>query len=113
MTTTLPDTESARINPLPYFALGTGILALSFSAMFVRWANAPGPITGLYRVFLSSLPLTPFFIRDCRKGCKINRSNVIFPILGGLFTAGDFALWNTSLNYTTAANATLLGNTAP
>lgn len=81
--------------------------------MFVRWADAPGPITGFYRVFLSSLILTPFFIQNCLKGCKIKRSNIIFPIVGGLFTAGDFALWNTSIQYTTAANATLLGNTAP
>jgi len=113
MNTTLPATESNRTNPLPYFALGVGILALSFSAMFVRWADAPGPITGLYRVFLSSLLLTPFFIQGCRKDCRITKHNIIFPILGGLFTAGDFALWNTSVIFTTAANATLLGNTAP
>jgi len=113
MTVTSPATTSNRTDLLPYFALGVGILALSFSAMFVRWANAPGPITGLYRVFLSSLLLTPFFIYNCRKDCKISKSNIIFPILGGLFTAGDFALWNTAVNYTTAANATLLGNTAP
>lgn len=113
MTTISTETAPDRTNQLPYFALGIGILALSFSAMFVRWANAPGPITGLYRVFLSSLILTPFFVQNCRKDCKISKSNIIFPFLGGLFTAGDFALWNTSLEYTTAANATLLGNTAP
>jgi drug/metabolite transporter (DMT)-like permease len=101
-------------NPsLPYLALASGILALSFSAMFVRWANAPGPITGFYRVFLSSLLLSPFFVRDCRVKCDINRQNILFPVLAGLFTSGDFALWNTSVQYTTAANATLLGNTAP
>ena len=103
-----------RTNPyLPYLALASGILALSFSAMFVRWADAPGPITGFYRVLLSSLLLTPFFIRDCRAKCNINRKNILFPVLAGLFTSGDFALWNTSVLYTTAANATLLGNTAP
>ena len=105
--------ELTKINPLPYLALATGILALSFSAMFVRWANAPGPITGLYRVFLSSLLLTPFFLKGYRARRNINRSNILFPVLAGLFTAGDFALWNTSISYTTAANATLLGNTAP
>lgn len=103
-----------RTNPyLPYLALASGILALSFSAMFVRWANAPGPVTGLYRVFLSSLLLTPFFLRNYQKQRNINRDNILFPVLAGLFTAGDFALWNTSVHYTTAANATLLGNTAP
>jgi drug/metabolite transporter (DMT)-like permease len=113
MNTSLLTTKSQTTRSLLYLALATGILALSFSTMFVRWADASGPITGLYRVFLASLLLTPFFIRDCRKGCKINASNIIFPILGGLFASGDFALWNTSVNYTTAANATLLGNTAP
>jgi len=113
MTTMSPTTESTKANPLPYFALASGILALSFSAMFVRWAEAPGPITGLYRVLLSTLLLSPFFVRDNRVARAINRKNIIFPFLAGLFTAGDFALWNTSVHYTTAANATLLGNTAP
>ena len=113
MHTPSPEAEPIKTNPLPYLALATGILALSFSAMFVRWANAPGPITGLYRVFLSSLLLTPFFAKDYQARRIINRRNIIFPLLAGLFTAGDFALWNTSLSYTTAANATLLGNTAP
>ena len=113
MNTPAPKAELAQCTPLPYLALATGILALSFSAMFVRWANAPGPITGLYRVFLSSLLLTPFFLREYQKQRNINRSKILFPVLAGLFTAGDFALWNTSLSYTTAANATLLGNTAP
>jgi drug/metabolite transporter (DMT)-like permease len=105
--------ESLSTNIMPYLALATGILALSFSAMFVRWANAPGPITGFYRVFLSSLLLSPFFVKNHRKKGHVNRKTILFPVLAGLFTAGDFALWNTSVQYTTAANATLLGNTAP
>jgi len=109
----MEQTKSQTLSFMPYIALAIGILALSFSAMFVRWADAPGPITGLYRVFLASLLLTPFFIYNCRQGCNFKLSFLVFPILGGLFTAGDFALWNTSVNYTTAANATLLGNTAP
>jgi drug/metabolite transporter (DMT)-like permease len=102
-----------RKSILPYLALAVGILALSFSAMFVRWADAPGPITGFYRIFFAALILMPFFTRRCAKQCTVNRTNVIFPILGGLFSALDLATWNSSLNYTTASNATLLGNTAP
>lgn len=97
----------------PYLALISGILALSFSAMFVRWANAPGPVTGLYRVFLSTLILTPIAARRGFKKGGFYSSTLVFPILAGLFTAGDLALWNTSILYTTAANAALLGNTAP
>ena len=29
--------------------------------MFVRWANAPGPITAFYRLFFSTFLLLPFF----------------------------------------------------
>ncbi|HKJ38069.1 MAG TPA: DMT family transporter [Anaerolineales bacterium] len=96
-----------------YLALGAGVLALSFSAMFVRWANAPGPITALYRMFFSIFLLLPFFIQRTNTNPATKTRSIIFPLLAGVFTALDLALWNTSLSYTTAANATLLGNTAP
>ncbi len=97
---------------LPYLALASGILALSFSAMFVRWAQAPGPVTGFYRIFFSTLLLGAIFAAQ-KKLHLPNAKGWFYPLLGGLFTACDFALWNTSVQYTTAANATLLGNTAP
>ncbi|MBE0670849.1 MAG: DMT family transporter [Anaerolineales bacterium] len=98
---------------LPYAALAVGITALSLSAMFVRWADAPGPMTGFYRLFISTLLLTPFFLNKQRQLPPIDRKYLYLPLVGGLFTAFDFAFWNSSLKYTTAANATLLGNTAP
>ena len=96
-----------------YLALGAGILALSFSAMFIRWANAPGPVTAFYRMFFSIFLLFPFFLPRAKSNASIKSWSVIFPLLAGVFTACDLALWTSSLSYTTAANATLLGNTAP
>jgi drug/metabolite transporter (DMT)-like permease len=98
---------------LAYLALGTGIFALSFSAMFVRWANAPGPVTAFYRLFFSIFLLLPFFAPRVRTNHSIKSWLVVFPLLAGVFTALDLGLWTTSLSYTTASNATLLGNTAP
>jgi drug/metabolite transporter (DMT)-like permease len=98
---------------LAYAALAVGVLALSFSAMFVRWADAPGPITAFYRLFLSIFLLLPFFLPRARSSQSISSRAVLFPLLAGMFTAFDLALWTSSLSYTTAANATLLGNTAP
>jgi drug/metabolite transporter (DMT)-like permease len=98
---------------LAYLALGTGIFALSFSAMFVRWANAPGPVTAFYRLFFSIFLLLPFFALRVRTNASIKSWLIVFPLLAGVFTALDLGLWTTSLSYTTAANATLLGNTAP
>jgi len=98
---------------LAYLALGAGILSLSFSAMFVRWANAPGPITAFYRIFFSIFLLLPFFLPRIKTNPSLNSRAILFPLLAGVFTACDLGLWTTSLSYTTASNATLLGNTAP
>lgn len=98
---------------IPYAALAIGITALSLSAMFVRWSEAPGPITGFYRLLISTIFLTPLFIRQQIKLKHIDKKYLAFPLLAGIFTAFDFALWNSSLKFTTAANAILLGNTSP
>jgi drug/metabolite transporter (DMT)-like permease len=100
-------------NLFAYLALGVGVLALSFSAMFVRWADAPGPVTAFYRMFFSIFMLAPFVLVRASRKSSIGSRNVIFPLLAGVFTALDLALWTTALSYTTASNATLLGNTAP
>jgi drug/metabolite transporter (DMT)-like permease len=96
-----------------YIALATGILSLGMTAMFVRWANAPGPVTGFYRLAIATALTAPLFIHRQHTQTSIPRALLLVPLLGGLFAAGDFALWNTSVLFTTASNATLLGNTAP
>jgi drug/metabolite transporter (DMT)-like permease len=101
-------------NYLPYLALFLGIICLSFSAMFGKWANAPGPVIGFYRIGLATLILLPVFLyRQRKNGVKLAGVVLLLPILGGLFTGLDHGTWNSSLRYTSAANATLLGNTAP
>ena len=102
-----------RPNPLPYLAILVGVLATGFSALFVRWAAAPGPVTGFYRMGLASLALAPFALVR-RGGRQVwPRLGLLMAALGGLSLALDLSLWNTSVNMTRAANATLLGNTAP
>ncbi len=96
-----------------YVALGVGILALSFSAMFVRWADAPGPVTAFYRMFFSIFLLFPWFVPRIRQTPSLKKSAILFPLLAGAFTACDLGLWTTALSYTTVSNATLLGNTSP
>ncbi len=82
--------------------------------MFGKWANAPGPVIGFYRIGIATIILLPVFVYRQRKfGVKFPKAILLFPILGGIFTALDHGTWNSSLRYTSAANATLLGNTAP
>jgi drug/metabolite transporter (DMT)-like permease len=104
---------------LPYLALGATIVSLGFAAFFVRWANAPAPVMGFYRLGIATLILTPFYVRHTLRASGIPRADplrwgiVILPVMAGLGSALDHFVWNTSLKYTSAANATLLGNTSP
>ncbi len=104
---------------LPYLALGVTILSLAFAAFFVRWANAPASVFGFYRLGIATLILTPFFVRNTVRAQHTSQSPRLFgwflilPALAGLASGLDHFVWNTSLKYTSAANATLLGNTSP
>ena len=84
--TSLPARVSLNRSWLPYVALIFGVIALGFSALFVRWANAPGPVVGFYRIGLSTLILIPFFLFRRRNGAPISKAILIFPILGGVLT---------------------------
>lgn len=49
---------------LAYLALVTGILSLGMT--FVRWADAPGPVTGFYRLAIAATLTAPLFIHRQR-----------------------------------------------
>lgn len=98
---------------LAYIALAAGILSLTLSAFFVRWADAPAPVFAFYRMGIGGILITPLFLRAGPKKQIPSRKLLLIPILGGLFTTVDLTLWNTGVQSTTIANATLLGNTAP
>jgi drug/metabolite transporter (DMT)-like permease len=98
---------------LSYLALAVGILSLGFLALFVRWTNVPGPVMGVYRLGIASLVMALLFILRPRGRARLTKWALVFALIGALLTALDHAFWNTAVLYTTAANATLFGNTAP
>jgi drug/metabolite transporter (DMT)-like permease len=107
---------SSKITPQnlnSYLALGLGTFSLSLAAFFIRWAHAPGIVTGFYRLLFSTLILLPFFARRNLTKRQIRWPDILPPLLGGVCMAINFALWNTSLAYTNVANAAMLGNISP
>ena len=106
--------EAKQTNSLlSYLALGVGTLSLSLSAMFVRWADAPGTVTGFYRLFIATIIIFPFFLKRNIPIGHLTWSKILPPILGGMCMAGTFSLWNTSLFYTNVASAAMIGNISP
>ncbi len=105
---------SLREHPwLPYLALSFGVVALGMSAIFLKWANAPGPVSGLYRMVIATAIVAIPFARQARERAPFSRRHLLFAALAGLFFAGDIASFGTAVLVTSAANATVLGNTAP
>jgi drug/metabolite transporter (DMT)-like permease len=96
-----------------YAVLALGVVAIAWSAIFVRWTHMPGLASAFYRVFFAAAFLWPFlFFSGARIGC-LDKSTLRLAALGGLFFAGDLGLYNIAVLHTTAGGATLLGNNAP
>ena len=98
---------------IPYLALAMGIAALSLSGIFVHWSSAPGVVTAFYRMVIATLVLLPAMIWRVKKVGWPPTRLLIFPLVGGVFTALDQGSWSTAIGYTSIANATLLNNIAP
>ena len=106
-------TDSRKSHFSAYLALGIGVLSLGFAAIFVRWANAPGPVTSFYRLAVAvALLAWPFYRRVKARG-NLPRQGLLIAVLGGLFFAGDLAFWASGVVLSGATNPTLLLNTAP
>jgi drug/metabolite transporter (DMT)-like permease len=104
----------ARQHPglLPYLALVAGVICISWSAIFVRWTDIPGPASAFYRMLLPSILLIPTWLYDWRTP-RVSVRTLSIIAIGGLFFALDLAFYNTSIIRTSAGNATLLGNQTP
>lgn len=97
----------------PYLALTLGILILGFSAIFTRWANAPGAVVSFYRMAIGTAVLTIPFASRLKLSKPLPRRGLWLAIGAGIFFALDLAAWATGITYAGATIPTLLGNTAP
>lgn len=93
-------------------ALAAGVVAIGWSAIFVRWTHMPGIASAFYRVLFAAVALWPFLLTRLERA-QLTRPVVLTTLLGGIFFAGDIGLYNIAVNHTSAADATFLGNNAP
>jgi drug/metabolite transporter (DMT)-like permease len=97
---------------MAYAALIAGVLCISFTAIFTKLAHVPGPVAAAYRMTIASAVLTlPLAWHLHRVGRP--RTGVRWGVTGGLWFALNLGLLSSALLRTSAANATLLDNTAP
>ncbi len=99
----------SRASLLPSFALAFGILAVSMSAILVRWANAPATVMGFWRMVIAGLAMSMPVARALRHS-SFEARHLSIAVVAGFFFALNLAAWNVGALTTTAANVTLLGN---
>jgi drug/metabolite transporter (DMT)-like permease len=90
------------------------MISLGFSAIFIRWAQAPGTVTAFYRMAIgSALMLVPFAARVRRAPGGLPKRGVWMAVGAGIFFACDLSLWSTGIVMSGATIPTLMANTAP
>lgn len=107
--------EQVFRNPLkPFIGLSLGVTAVSFAAIFIRWADAPALIVAAYRLTIASVILAPivwFIARDELR--TLTWRDIRLALLSGAFLGFHFAFWITSLDYTSVASSVVFVSTGP
>jgi len=91
-----------------------GVVAVSFSAVFVRLADAPALAVAFYRCLFASLVLVPWALlrhREALRGMPAGQRRLL--VWSGLALAAHFATWISSLSFTSVAAAAVLVQTMP
>ena len=102
-----------RSTLLAYCALAAAIAGISWSAIFVRWAEIPGSASAFYRVLIAGAVLIPWRLARGATRPAPHAAAIWTAVAGGVFFALDLALWNTAVLRTQVAVASLLGNNTP
>ena len=87
-----------------------GVISVGVSSILIRLTNAEPIVIATYRLTLSAIMVTPFYIFYPKK-IHLKEAVVFLPI--SVFLATHFILWIYSLKYTTVASSTVLVTTNP
>lgn len=93
-----------------YLILIIGIIALAFSAPWVKLANFEPATSVLLRCSIGLIALLPFAFREMQKIGKLNKTGIFLSLLAGLFLGIDFTAWNYSIFYVGSGIASILLN---
>ena len=95
-------------------ALGVAVLAVSTSAILVRWSEAPSVVLAFYRVLLTTLLVVPFVFTRYRGDLDgFVRRDLLIATLTGAALAVHFAAYFESLAWTSVAASVTLVQSQP
>jgi drug/metabolite transporter (DMT)-like permease len=115
VTTAPPTLDPPRSLPTWWLWAGltVGVLAVSTSSILIRVADAPALSLAFWRCGLGAAAMAPFAARSRRGQGLFDGSQRRQLVAAGLFLAGHFAAFISSLSFTTVASAAVLVTMAP
>ncbi|WP_379139996.1 DMT family transporter [Paenibacillus sp. sgz500992] len=93
--------------PIPLLML-IGIVAISFSSIFIKWSSAPVSVQGMYRLLFTSLLMLPFARPYSGAAFALRRKDWLLLLVSGAMLALHFLLWMGSLKFTSVASSTMI-----
>lgn len=99
------NTQSSRTFELLYIV---GIIAISFSSIFVRWSSAEVSVIAMYRLYLTNLLMLPLLWKYRGEILRLTSKQWKLLILSGLLLGIHFLLWMGSLRLTSVASSTVI-----
>ena len=102
-------------SPMRYYAgLVVAIVAISFTAIFIRLAEAAALTIATWRMVATVLLLLPALVAFERRGLPaLTMRDFFYSAISGIFLALHFALWTVSLDYTSVASSVVFVSTQP
>ena len=95
-------------------ALAVAVVAVSTSAILVRWSTAPSAVKALYRVVFTVALLAPWAVTRYRDDFRrLRPRDALFAGVTGVALAVHFAAWFESLEWTSVAASVTLVQSQP
>jgi drug/metabolite transporter (DMT)-like permease len=91
-----------------YGVLLIGVIAVSWSAILIREADAPALIIGSYRMVLAGIPVGAFALIRQRRAPAPVRGSIGALVLSAAFLAAHFGFWIESLKHTSVMTSVVL-----
>ncbi|WP_238403862.1 DMT family transporter [Paenibacillus paridis] len=85
-----------------------GIIAISFSSIFVRWSEADVAVIAMYRLYLTNLLMLPLVWKYRAELFRLTARQWRLLTASGIMLALHFLLWMASLRLTTVASSTVI-----
>jgi drug/metabolite transporter (DMT)-like permease len=93
--------------PIPILIF-IAIVAISFSAIFVKWSTAPAAVVAMYRLLITSAGMLPFLFAYRHELTHVQVSDWIKLLISGISLGFHFLFWMDSLRFTTVASSTAI-----